>query len=87
MLIEVSREQSVDLIVLGNRDRTNQKSISNYLIRPPFCSSDTCWQRHYGDYFISSYSYLNLEITFSLYFVGMVEPLSRNYSYKVYIYV
>lgn len=35
---EIARKQNVDLIVLGNRDRTNKNSISNYLVRHAPCS-------------------------------------------------
>ena len=35
---EIARKQNVDLIVVGNRDRTNQNSISNYLVRHAPCS-------------------------------------------------
>lgn len=35
---EIARTNNVDLIVVGNRDRTNQSSISSYLVRHAPCS-------------------------------------------------
>ena len=37
-ICEVARTNNIDLIVAGNRDRTNQNSISNYLVRHAPCS-------------------------------------------------
>ena len=37
-LCEIAKKNSIDLIVAGNRDRTNSNSISNYLVRHAPCS-------------------------------------------------
>lgn len=37
-ICEVARKNNADLIVTGNRDRTNQNSISHYLVRHAPCS-------------------------------------------------
>lgn len=35
---EIAKNHNIDLIVVGNRDRTNKNSISNYLVRHAPCS-------------------------------------------------
>ena len=37
-ICEAAKKNGVDLIVVGNRDRTNQNSISNYLVHHAPCS-------------------------------------------------
>ena len=47
---EIAKTQNVDLIVLGNRDRTNQNSVSNYLVRHAPCSVTVVHPKaHYGE--------------------------------------